>query len=187
MIDLSWNWISSRLEWIRSSRSVEDKCCSKSSILECGRPVPRPTSAETRGLCRELLRRSRRHFIKRSSGGVCRNRGRQPLLPQKRQKNQKRAANKTRCESHLLFSRPIVVCVYLHVRAGTSAGPRSGRMCECRRAEAPRHLGCETGDMPWKNPMDPLLVLLLVLLCATRSTLARPSHGSKEFTSNPGL
>lgn len=40
-IDLSWNWISSRLEWIRSSRSIEDKCCSKSSILECGRPRSR--------------------------------------------------------------------------------------------------------------------------------------------------
>lgn len=40
MIDLSWNWIPSHCEWIRSKRSIEDKCCSK-SIFECGRPVPR--------------------------------------------------------------------------------------------------------------------------------------------------
>lgn len=63
--------------------------------------------------------------------------------PEKRQKKRKRAANKTRCESHLLFSQSGPVCV---------RSDEARLAVRVRRTEAPRHLGCETGDVPSRNP-----------------------------------
>lgn len=48
------------------------------------------------------------------------------------EKPKERAANKTRCESHLLFSRSIVVCVQLGL-SQIHDQARTVRMCECLR------------------------------------------------------
>lgn len=99
------------------------------SVFSAERPVP---------ALEAFARRSRCHFIKHSRGrGSGRSGG-----PAKRQKKRKSAANKTRCESHLLFSQADLVCVQFDVVQ---------RTVWVARTEAPRHLGCETGDVPSRN------------------------------------
>jgi len=121
------NWIPPHLERTRSKRGTPRVGLPKVPVARSRFPKRRASSGtgpavlRPRHEARELSRRSRSHFIKRSGDGGWRNRVRRPMSAEGRQKNRKRAANKTRCESHLLFSRSIVVCVQL----ASSRGLRS--------------------------------------------------------------
>lgn len=108
------------------SRTVEERhrvsTGDEVNLRARGRPV-------SRGGERAFSRRSPSHFIKRNSATAAEGGGTAVGSGAGRgttEKPKERAANKTRCESHLLFSRSIVVCVQL----GLS---RTVWMCECLR------------------------------------------------------
>lgn len=144
--------LASRMDTVEEKRRGQ-------ALLKVG-PRMRETGLAVSAEDRELLRRSRSHFIKRSSGGECGSRVCREVGSRCWQRNDRKTKGepRTRLGVNLIFySAGRSWCASTSTFEHSSTRPRSGRMCECRRAEAPRHLGCETGDMPWKNPMDPLL------------------------------
>lgn len=163
MIDPSWNWIPSHLEWIRSKRSVSRTGAAQSRSSECGRPVPRYQpwrEVHAGSFCADseviLLSAVAAASVGIAVGSRC----------WRRNDRKTKREPRTRLGVNLIFySAARSWCASTStLELGPRPGPWSDRMCECRRAEAPRHLGCETGDMPWKNPTDLLLVLRLFLV-----------------------
>lgn len=109
------------------------------------------------------MRRSRSHFIKRDD---CRREGggtaRSAAGRERTEKPKESREQDSRGVNLIFYSAVRSWCASISVRVGLEC------VRECLRTEAPRHLGCETGDMPWKNPTDPLLILhFLVLLHLT--------------------